>query len=169
MKPMNGVALRLGLLTALALLAVGFGLAQFWPGELVLLAMVLAGWLGRRTGWKRLPHALLVLFVSAAACGVLVGASAYLMIAGVAFALVSWDLAGQQPIHSIEATRPLEDVYEREHLKWLGAATGLGLLVAEAGLFLAFSIPFWGNVLITLLVSFCIYRFYCLVKKTSTE
>ena len=165
MRSLSYRAFLVCVFAALILLAGGFGLAHLWWGEVFVLAIIFFWLIFQRSDWNLLPSALLAIYVCVAAAGLLSGVSPFLMIAGAAVALASWELADQRVNLPGTSNHALVSLYEHHHMKILGITVGLGLLVAEAGLFLQFSIPFGVLVLIALVVLFSLYRFFSLFKK----
>ena len=165
---MNGrinLAFYACLYAASALLAAGFGLAQRWPG-LALAVLVGVGWLAaRRLSWNWLINALLGAFTALSAASLLSGVSPALAIAASAAALAAWELSAQENPPRDEPARALAVGYLRARRVWLAAAVGLGLLLAEAGLFLRFAMPFGVLLLAALLVLFGFYQFYRYSRK----
>ncbi len=149
--------MRGGLLASLALLTGAYALIGFWPVGAAMSAVILAGWLAWKPqrGW--LSSTLLVLYLVSAVCGLLLGSPAALTIAGTASALVSWEIAttpnrwGGALLHNLD---------ERTHLAPLLLSVAIGLLIAEAGLFVRFALPFGAVVFAGLLVLLGVYGVY---------
>ena len=113
-------------------------------------------------GW--LSSLYLLLLVSGAAAGALSGLTPAIMIAGGAFALISWELLEQMRCRrSVDVLISLKDP-KLAHFKVLMISVGLGLLLAEGGLHLHFSLPFGIVVLAVLLILFSFSRFYQLLN-----
>ncbi len=144
---------------AAALLAFSFTGIFAWA-ILPALAAALSLWLNfQRLGWRWLPSVLLVLTVGEAAAGTLLAKNPALMIAAVSACLAGWELAEQTPYrqHSGAVSR-----ISLSSAAWsrLAAAVILAMAIAEAGLLLRVTIPFWGVFLAALLIFFSLYRFY---------
>lgn len=149
-----------GLLAAAALLAVACLQEGLWWFLPVIALLLLFAWIASRRTFTWLPSVLLVLYLSVAAGGVLLGFSPSLMIASVSAALVSWELSGQYNQRTIKALRPVEGSYDPVHLRLLFIAVGLGLLVATGSSFLKLPLPFAAMLLAGFLVLFSLYRFF---------
>jgi len=149
--------MRGGLLASLALLTGAYALVGFWPVGAAISAVILAGWLAWRhqRGW--LSSTLLILYLGSAAGALLLGSPATLTIAGTASALMSWEIA-TTPNRGGDAL--LHDLDERAHLAPLLLSVGIGLLIAEAGLFVRFAMPFGAIVFAALLVLLGVYGIY---------
>lgn len=156
MGNIRNVIYRFSQFTAISLLTGSLALAKLWWGELFVLAMLLIWWISSRAGWQWLPTALLMLYISLAGVGLVTGANPFLLIAGATSALVCWELSDKKLSNALN--HPLADLYERRYLKLLGITAGLGLLAAEAGLFLKFQLPFVVIFLVAGLVTFSLYK-----------
>lgn len=152
------------LVAALVLPAAGFGLAGLWPGVVLPFAGLALGWAGRRAAWTWMPDVLLALDAGLCAVGALLGAPAYLMVAGAAAGLACWELSGQPE----PGEHPLAQRYTQEHLKLLALSVGVGLLLAEAGLLLRFSLSFGVLFGAALVVMFSLYRLAVLLRGRSS-
>jgi hypothetical protein len=162
MRNIRNVVYHVSQITAIALLAGSFGLANLWWGEFFVLAMLLVWWISSQAGWQWLPTALLMLYVSLAGVGLVTGADPFLLIAGSTSALVCWELSDKKLSNA--PNHPLADLYERRYLKLLGITAGLGLLAAEAGLFLQFQLPFVVIFLVAGMVIFCLYKLLFFIR-----
>ena len=144
---------------AAALLAFSFTDAIAWV-ILPALAAAMILWLNfQRLGWRWLPPVLLLIFVAAAAVGAILAKNPALLIAAAAASLAGWELAEQVPYRQ----RPgASAIISLSSAAWsrLAAAAILALIIAEVGLYLRMSLPFWGVFLAALLIFFSLYRFY---------
>jgi hypothetical protein len=152
-------------LAAAVLLSAGYASVYGWVILLVVSTAMLVWWLFQRPGWHWLPVVLLVMDVSAAAGGVLVGKNAAWLVAAAAAALAGWELAGQREYRPGAYPRIQAALADRSHLRLLAVVIIAGLVCAEAGLFLQISIPFWGMFFAGLLILFCLYRFFQVIKQ----
>lgn len=152
---LNGTLIA-SLFAAAALLLTGYALAGLWLVVPALLAAMLIGWFIWSA--RSLLSALLVIYVGAAAGGVLSGASPWIVIAGCAAMLFGWEWAEQ-------LERQDGGLPERSHAILLIASVGIGGLVAEAGLWIHPPIPFGGILLAGLLALFGLYRFFRSVSR----
>jgi hypothetical protein len=114
----------------------------------------------RKPGWNLLPSVLLILYVCAAAGGMLLGKEPTWMIFGAAAALAGWELTGQPGYWDGANNRSLNAIFERKHLRLLMITIVMGLGFAEIGLFLHIALPFWAVFLAGLLILFGLYRLY---------
>lgn len=113
-------------------------------------------------GW--LSSLYLLLLVSGAAAGALSGLTPAIMIAGGAFALISWELLEQMSCRRrVDILTPLNPP-KWAHFKVLMISVGLGLLLAEGGLHMHLPLPFGIVVLAVLLILFGFSRFYQLLN-----
>ena len=156
---------RLCQVAAILLLAGGFGLAKSWTGVILTFAILPFGWIVRRYQRKWFASMMLVTYVGIAVYGLLSGVSAYLAIAGISAALAWWELEDRIPHSSESSTPSISDRYEKVHLSRLGLAISIGLIVAEASLFLKFQLPFGVVFVVTLLVLFSFYQLYRLLRE----
>lgn len=162
MKTLNAKIRFVCLLFTALLSGLAFGLTRLWWGGLVLAVMVTLWFFTRRYAW--VPSLLLVIYIFLAGLGLLNGASPYLLAAGVTTALAAWELSAYRESPPGETLADYAGLFEKRRRVLLGISLGLGLLAAEAGLLLAFPIPFAGMVLIVLGTLFCLFRFYVLIK-----
>jgi hypothetical protein len=100
-----------------------------------------------------------------AAVGILQGASAILALPGAGFALAAWDLmnldramAGSTPTRSTVR-------FQKRHAWALALSVAVGLLLGEAGLALAFRVPFPVMCLLVLLDIVCLTQVFRLMRK----
>lgn len=156
---------RLCQLAAILFLAGGFGMAKGWLGVILMFAILPFGWTARRYQRKWFASMMLVTYVGIVVYGLLSGISAYLVVAGVSAALAWWELEDRIPISQESSTPSIADKYEKAHLTRLGLAISIGLIVAEAGLFLKFRLPFGVVFVVTLLVLFSFYQLYRLLRE----
>ena len=132
----------IGLILAAVVLAGGYAAAQSWVGVVVMLVLAASWVIGRRTRVAWLNSALLVGYVSASAGGIFFGVSAHWMIAGCAFALAGWELAGVETVAAGESNQILNDLLRRKTVQLLTLSFGMGLLAAELLLYVRVSLPF---------------------------
>jgi len=102
----------------------------------------------------------LVLLVSGAAAGALSGLTPAMMIAGTALAMISWELLDQIICRRRGDVLPSLKDPKWAHFKVLVTSVGFGLLLAEGGLHMHFSLPFGIVVLAVFLILFSYSRFY---------
>ncbi len=123
-------------------LILGMGPERWWQGLIV--SGALAGCLiygrVRRIGW--LPSACLTGYFASGAIGLLTGGSSLWLVYGAWAALISWDLI----LYSRGARGEPQDGFARrregEHLRTLGTAAALGLVLVTAGMGIQLHIPF---------------------------
>jgi hypothetical protein len=140
-----------GIVLAVAVLAIGYGLSALWRGAAVALA-VGAFWLAgqwRRWGW--VASVALVLLIGAAAVGLWSGVGGGWMLVGVVTALVAWDL--DRFAWRMRAVGRVEDVdvFGRRHLQRLLTVGGIGLLLGAVALSLRVRLGFAVAFLLALL------------------
>jgi len=109
-------------------------------------------------GW--LSSLYLLLLVGGAATGALSGLSLAMMIVGAALALISWELLEQIICRRRGDVLPSLKDPKWAHFKVLMISVGFGLLLAEGGLLVRFSLPFGIVVLAVFLILFSFSRFY---------
>jgi len=107
----------------------------------------------------------LVLLVGAAAFGVLSGISPEIMIAGEALVLIVWELTWQIVCRRKDNIFPLHIFPKWAHIRLLVTSVGIGLLLAEGGLYVQISLPFGIVILEAFLILFSFYRFYRMIIK----
>ncbi len=143
-----------------ACLAAGYALAGQW------LALVLAAivWLAWRLAADRLSSIVLAMSVGAAAAGLILSASPFLMLPAAALALAGWDavhwdgfLVGNVPVE-------VETRLERMHGASLALALGPALLAAVAGRLIHFQVLFGVLVGLVLLALLGLDRLWSLLK-----
>jgi len=147
-------------LAVLACLASGFLLVRQWLA-LAGLLLVLAAWLlawRKPSRWSSL--AALVLSVGFCAAGILLGASAVLMILGAACSLAAWDLSLWAL--SLVGVSPAEPPVAIAHNHYISLifVLALSLLVALAGRLLRLQLPFGLMAILVLLVLFSLERLW---------
>jgi hypothetical protein len=112
-----------------------------WPGAVAVL-LPAAGFLyagKNRADW--VPRLSLVCETGLALAGVLEGVPAILMIAGLAASLACWDLANLANALKADSQEISDRQIERQHLRWLCLALGLGLSLAAIGTLVTLQIP----------------------------
>lgn len=145
------------ILASLACLLGGFAAAGYWMAAPVAVAPALIMLLARKFPSSWLPTTSLILSTCLAAVGILSGARPFLLALGAITALASWDLALLE--NSLEAGQPQHaGLFENRHLKSLGLAIGLGLVVVGAGSAIHFSLPFGVLVLLVIFILICLDR-----------
>ncbi len=149
---------------SISLLVSGYFLSKVWIGVIILLAIIPLLWIIRRNQSNRFSTFKLMMCVCIAAYGLLNAVPEFLMIAGVSFALATWELEDRLP-NGMESSIPsYAKTYERLHLLRLGVATAIGLVVAELCLFVKYDLPFSMVLIIAVLVLFSIYRLFSTFK-----
>jgi hypothetical protein len=170
------------LASSAACIFVGYAMTGAWPGAcLSLLPCVLAAF-HRRLSAPWVPTAFLACMVGIAAAGLFLGAAAFLMIAGAALALGTWDLANLE--RSIKGDGPAAPRFkerprganaprfkehprganaprfkdEWRHIHSLALALGAGLFAAACALVLPLRLPFLVMFLLLILDLFCLER-----------
>jgi len=143
-----------------ACLAAGYALAAQW------LALVLAAivWLAWRLTADRLPSVVLTVSVGAAAAGLVLGASPFLMIVAATLALAGWDAVRWDDFLAGDVSIEVETRLERMHSANLVLALGLALLAAMAGRLIHFQILFGILVGVVLLALLGLDRLWGLLK-----
>ncbi|MHC1781330.1 MAG: hypothetical protein AB9891_00980 [Anaerolineaceae bacterium] len=150
------------LAAALACLAAGYWLAGMGWGGVIALSL-LAGWItGRRFRWSWLPGTFLTVFTAAAAGGLLLGVSFHWMAAGLVTALAAYELGADKA--GLEANAVFRNRFQVRRAALLGLVVLFGLLAAEAGTFLNFTIPFGGLGLAALAVLYGLVKLFGVIK-----
>lgn len=147
----------------------GFVLADGWPGVIVVSAFALLWLFPRRFQPKWWSSAKLLGYIGIAGGGILNNVSPFLLIAGVTFALASWELESQRSDSSTPGITSAQKSYERLHLSKLCVVLVIGLAAAEAGLFLKFTLPFGVVFLIASVVVFSLFRLFHILLMQSTD
>ncbi len=142
-------------------LAAGYALA----GQTIALVCVGLVWLAWLLGTNWPPSVMLVATVGLAAGGLYVGASPFLMLPAATLALVSWDWVRWQGFLGSSLSAEAQHRLEQKHAANLALAVGPALLVALAGRFIHFQIPFGILVALTLLALLGLDRIWTLVKR----
>ena len=119
-----------GLLLAVALLALGHAWNGAWTGALIVLAAGALWWVGQRLKWGWTASAGLVIFAGAAANGFYFPNGSDWALPSLIAALSAWDLAhfNRRLSVGLAETRALE----RRHLRRVLLVDGLGLALAAA-------------------------------------
>jgi hypothetical protein len=156
--PLRRGLFLLCLVASTACLATAYGGVGSWWGASLVTLPGLFSLFHRKFPGHWLPPAYLSSMLVFAAGGILAGASVQLMLPGACLALAAWDLMNLDRSigggRHAEAAGPLE----RRHAGTLAVALGIGLLVAEAGLVLSFTIPFPVMLLLVILDFFSLGR-----------
>lgn len=166
-KPAD-LAYRIFQVLTVVLLGCGFVMVKVWPGVYVLLGMILYWVVTRRLRNRLYSWIALVMFTSLAAFGLISGVMPFLMIAGVSTALACLELEDHlvKSIRLPNASHTLS--FEKRYLSTLVAVIAAGTIVAEAALFLRFSLPFGVIFLVVILVLFGIYQLFTLLKRVES-
>jgi hypothetical protein len=138
-----------------ALSVICLGLAYMREGRWWILAVLAAMsifWLAMKR-WSLFgsASALLLIYLAAAATGVLTNLPVPLLVTGCTFALVSWDLALFSEKMETNPSSPLAALMERAHLRSLAGACGGGLLLALLSTAIHVDLPFIIVLLLVLL------------------
>jgi len=141
----------------LSLLA-SYYLSRRLPLVLAALLPVGAMLLARRPSMSWLAHLSLAGFTSLSAAGIVLNISLMPMVIASAAALASWDLLLEERARLSSGGFSPTRLYERLHLKSLGAALGLGLLGAGAGQWIHWQAPFLGTFVGVIFTLFCLDR-----------
>jgi mannose/fructose/N-acetylgalactosamine-specific phosphotransferase system component IID len=141
------------LLTALCL-AFGYSMIEPWIAFTAALITVLVWLFACKWSSTWLPSAALVVSVSLAAIGLLVGATPFLMLLGALLALTSWDLVFLDHVLSGNSPTKTVTLLERNHYQRLSLALGLTLLGTITGRIIHVQIPFGGMILLVMLAFF---------------
>jgi hypothetical protein len=130
------------LVISLVCLAGGFGMIGQWIGAVLVFLILLAWPLSNRFHLAWAAPACLVSLVFLAAAGLLEDTPAYLMIPGAAAALAAWDL--QDLNCSMQGCSPSETArqFEKNHIRSLAIALGIGVLMAVTGSLITLHVPF---------------------------
>jgi len=143
----------------------GYITNHHWVGLLLIISSVYFLWFGKKKQWLLINSLVFVCQISLAIFGALVGISPFLMVAGSIGALASWELINLQENQKVSVDSPLFENYRKNRIKFLGLVIGLGLLITEFGLLIHTSLPFVFVFTITLIVLFCLYKLFIILKK----
>lgn len=136
-----------------------------WVGLLLIIFSVCFLWFGEKKQWMLIDSLVFICQISLAIFGALVGISPFLMVAGSIGALASWDLINLQENQKVSVDIPLFENYRKNRIKFLGLVIGFSLLIAEIGLLIHTKLPFALVFLIAIIVLFCIYKLFLILKK----
>jgi hypothetical protein len=128
---------------------------------LTLAAVLIASlvWLfARKWPSAELSAVALTISVGLAAAGLLLSASAFLMMLSATLALAAWDLTLFDHALAGSSSNPAIAQVEKKHYQSLALALGLGLLGAVAGRMISLPIPFGGMVLLVIFIFFSLNR-----------
>jgi hypothetical protein len=149
---MTSRALSICIGLATGALALGCGTGGLWAQTALVLATGGLWLLGQWRRWRWTPSVALVLLVSAAADGILEGMPAGWMLCGTVAALAAWDLdhyaLRRDGVARVDRARESEV----GHLRRLSIVSGLGLLLAAAGLLVRVRLGFGVALLLGALV-----------------
>ena len=165
MLPLQNKLFWVCLISSTLCLVAGYGLSGRWEGLLIVLGIAISWLLLSKRYVQWLPSFLLLVYIAAAAAGLLAGLAPILMIAGVTTALGSWET--QQFHQNLKGDRQheLARLLQKRHDTWSGLAVFLGLLLPGAGLYLHFHFSFGILALITLVAIVGLYRTFHILKK----
>lgn len=166
MKKSVNLAYRIFQIATVVLLSIGFVLGRIWPGVIIVLAMIPFWWITQRSANRLFSWMALVIFIGLAVFGLLSGATPYLMIAGVSTVLACFELEDRQDGSTKNSLSSDTMSFKKYHLKMICLATAVGLIIAEAGLFLKFSLPFGVIFLAVILVLFGLFQLFSQFRKT---
>jgi hypothetical protein len=140
MTPRKALFLSI-LVISVVCLGGGYAQSGIWPGALAAL-LPAAGFLytlKNHSDW--VPRLCLVGDTALALAGILDGAVAILMLAGLTASLASWDLANLENAMRTASQETAGNQIEKKHLQWLFLALGLGLSLAAIGTLITLQIP----------------------------
>lgn len=152
------------ILTACAFI-IGFNTFHQWTIVSVLFLSVCLLWIGVIKSWQWTNNLVFVLQLSLAIIGALMSVSPYLMIAGSVGALASWDLIDLLTKQKISTDILHFEKYKNNRQIFLGFTIGIGVFFAEIGLFIHIKLPFVIVFLIGLIVLFCLYKMFSILKR----
>jgi hypothetical protein len=159
------IAYRIFQIATVSLIGIGFVMAKVWSGVFIVLAMIPFWWITRRFESRIFSWTALVIFIGLAVFGLLSNVPPYLMIAGVTTSLTCFEFEDCITISTRNPVSISDGSYEKHHLKTLCLATAAGLILAEAGLFVKFSLPFGIIFLTALLIIFGLYQLFSYFKR----
>lgn len=139
------------IVVATAVLATGYGVAAvFWPIPVLVLAALL--WLsGERRGWRWISHLALVLFVTFAALGLLLGMALVTAVVAVVAALVAWDSDRFHRLLANAAQVKKSDALERHYKQRLLIVAASGTILAAVATLIPVNLGFGLALLLALL------------------
>jgi hypothetical protein len=152
-------------IATIALLIGGFAMIKNWQSVTIILIMLPYWWITHRSQRRIYSWIIFLIFVGLAVYGLLSKASPYFMVAGVSTGLACWELEDQIPKSLKSPITSVTNSCEKYHLKILSIAIAIGLFIAEASLFLKLSLPFGVIFLVAILVLFCIFQLFLLLKR----
>ena len=152
-------------ITAALLSSLGFLSQRLWTGLVFVIVLGLSGCLPKRfrANWTSVVR--LAGFLLIAIAGLFAGASPFLLIAGVIFALAGHEtetLIMEIPESSIHSSTK---TLMKRHLSWVGIACLASLLICTTGLMLRIKVSFGLLVLIVISILFVNYRLMLSIKR----
>ena len=152
---LRNISFIVSLIISTICLAAGYVIADQWIGTAVAIVTG-AVWLAARKFPATYQNACLLLPVSLALAGLLIGVNPMMMIAGSSFALAAWDLLLLDGALKGTSSGEQTNRYEKKHLQSLAIALGCGFVLAMLGRLLTFNIPF---IVMLLLAAILIFGF----------
>lgn len=140
------------------LLGIGFQIAGKWFANIFILVLLVLTFLSIKFNWKWAFSIFLITNSIFAIGGILVGAPSFLMIAGVATTLASWELSTDQKHYKEMYSHAQGVVYEKNRLRLLLISIGSGMIAAEIVLLVQFQLPFIIIFLLAIIILFCFFQ-----------
>lgn len=154
---------------AALLCGLGFLSQRLWVGLVFAIILGLSGCLPRRFRANWIANVRLAGFLLAAISGLFAGASPFLLIAGVIFALAGHEteaLVVAIPESSVHASTK---VFMKRNLSWVGIACLASLLICETALMIKMKMAFGVMVLIVVILLIANVQLIRLLRKSSEE
>ena len=146
-------------------LTIGYSMKHLWWGIILVLLSLVILWVGEKYHLHWVNYVVFGIQLCLAVSGALLGLPAYLMIASVVTALGSWDLSDLQNNPHQSAQHQLIMDFQLHRIRLLGLTIFVGLVISEFGLLINMSLPFAVLFFIGLMVLFCLYRLFKLLKR----
>lgn len=148
------------------LIGVGYGIAGSLYGVIVILILIVLIFFSIKFNWKWAFTIYLISHTILATIGILAGVPSFLMIAGVATTLASWELSNIEEHNNKLYPDDLSVIYEKKRMLLLFIAIGSGMIVAEIILFIQFQLPFVIIFSLAMIILFCFFQMTQLLDLT---
>ena len=119
--------------------------------------------------WNWYPDAYLVFHITFTFIGLLNNLSAPSLLAGMACALITWELSDIPIFMDKNSITPLQIKFHESRFLFLITAVGTGLIISEILLFIQLKIPFIGMFILALLFLYAIVRIFLMVRDSSSS
>ncbi|MBE0685422.1 MAG: hypothetical protein IH585_05435 [Anaerolineaceae bacterium] len=140
------------------LIGTGYGFAEKWLANIFILLLTILTFLSVKFNWDWAFNIILIFNSILATVGILIGAPSFLMVAGVATALASWELSNTEKQYQEIYSHAQSVIYEKNRIRLLLISIGSGIILAELVLFVQFQLPFIIVFLLAIIILFCFFQ-----------